>query len=121
MQFNAHPGDPGEGDLPIVVLINEGSASASEIVAGALKDQRRAVIMGTKSFGKGSVQTILPLGDCSALRLTTALYYTPSGKSIHEIGINPDIEVKDTDLAQGKSPEKLRDETLDRHMQGEGL
>jgi len=67
------------------------------------------------------VQTILPLGDGSALRLTTALYYTPSGKTIHEIGINPDIEVKDADVAQGKTPEKLRDEALDRHMKGEGL
>lgn len=121
MQFNAHPGDPGERDLPITVLINEGSASASEIVAGALKDQHRALIMGTKSFGKGSVQTILPLGDGSALRLTTALYYTPSGKTIHEIGINPDIEVKDIEVAEGKSLEKLRDEALDRHMKGEGL
>jgi carboxyl-terminal processing protease len=121
MQFNAHPGDPGERDLPIIVLINEGSASASEIVAGALKDQHRALIMGTKSFGKGSVQTILPLGDGSALRLTTALYYTPSGKTIHEIGINPDIAVKDIEVAEGKSLEKLRDEALDRHMKGEGL
>jgi carboxyl-terminal processing protease len=77
--------------------------------------------MGTKSFGKGSVQTILPLGDGSALRLTTALYYTPSGKTIHEKGIIPDIEVKDVEVDQGKSPEKLRDEALDRHMRGEGL
>jgi carboxyl-terminal processing protease len=121
MAFNAHPGDPGERDLPIVVLINEGSASASEIVAGALKDQHRALIMGTKSFGKGSVQTILPLGDGSALRLTTALYYTPSGRTIHEIGIHPDIEVKDVDVALGKSLEKLRDEALARHMKGEGI
>jgi carboxyl-terminal processing protease len=121
MSFNAHPGDPGERDLPIVVLINEGSASASEIVAGALKDQHRALIMGTKSFGKGSVQTILPLGDGSALRLTTALYYTPSGKTIHEKGIIPDVEVKDVDVTLGKSLEKLRDEALARHMKGEGI
>jgi carboxyl-terminal processing protease len=121
MSFNAHPGDPGERELPIVVLINEGSASASEIVAGALKDQHRALIMGTKSFGKGSVQTILPLGDGSALRLTTALYYTPSGRTIHEIGIHPDIEVKDVDVTLGKSLEKLRDEALARHMKGEGI
>jgi len=122
MSFNAHPGDPGEREpLPIVVLINEGSASASEIVAGALKDQKRALIMGTKSFGKGSVQTILPLGDGSALRLTTALYYTPSGKTIHEKGIIPDVEVKDVDVTLGKSAEKLRDEALARHMRGEGI
>jgi carboxyl-terminal processing protease len=91
-RYNARSGDLSEG-LPIVVLINDGSASASEIVAGALQDHRRAVIMGTRSFGKGSVQTILPMPGNVALRLTTARYYTPSGKSIQEVGIVPDIIV----------------------------
>jgi carboxyl-terminal processing protease len=77
--------------FPMVVLVNGGSASASEIVAGALQDHKRALILGTKTFGKGSVQTILPLGGRSALRLTTAEYFTPNGRSIHDIGIQPDI------------------------------
>jgi carboxyl-terminal processing protease len=88
----ARPGDIANG-LPIVVLINSGSASASEIVAGALKDHRRAVLLGTRSFGKGSVQTVIPVSGNSAMRLTTARYYTPSGTSIQATGINPDIEV----------------------------
>jgi carboxyl-terminal processing protease len=121
MVFNARPGQPGEQGFPIVVLINEGSASASEIVAGALKDHKRALIVGTKSFGKGSVQTIIPLEDGSALRLTTALYYTPSGQTINDVGIIPDIEVKEPEPAPGKSLEHLRDEALDRHMRGEGI
>ena len=91
-RFNAKPGDLADG-LPMVVLINGGSASASEIVAGALQDHRRAIILGTRSFGKGSVQTIIPLSGHGAIRLTTARYYTPSGKSIQAKGIEPDIEV----------------------------
>ena len=88
----ARPGDISDG-LPLVVLINSGSASASEIVAGALKDHRRAIVMGTRSFGKGSVQTITPMPGHGAMRLTTALYFTPSGVSIQAKGISPDIEV----------------------------
>ena len=88
----ARPGDISDG-LPIVVLINSGSASASEIVAGALKDHKRAIVMGTRSFGKGSVQTITPMPGHGAMRLTTARYFTPSGVSIQAKGISPDIEV----------------------------
>lgn len=93
MRFNAKPGDIAEG-LPIVILINDGSASASEIVAGALQDHKRAVIAGMKSFGKGSVQTIIPIVNHGAIRITTARYYTPSGVSIQAKGIEPDIEIK---------------------------
>jgi carboxyl-terminal processing protease len=98
-RYNATSGDELDG-LPIVVLINGGSASASEIVAGALKDHRRALIIGTKSFGKGSVQTIMPLSGNVAIRLTTARYYTPSGVSIQAQGIEPDIEVKPARLEE---------------------
>ncbi len=98
-RYNARSGDLVDG-LPIVVLINGGSASASEIVAGALQDHRRAIILGTKSFGKGSVQTIIPLAGHGAMRLTTARYFTPSGGSIQAKGIVPDIEVEQARLEE---------------------
>ena len=96
-RYNAVKKDLTDG-LPLVVLINQGSASASEIVAGALQDHKRAIIMGTKSFGKGSVQTIIPSGEDVAIKLTTAKYYTPSGRSIQQTGIDPDILVEQAEL-----------------------
>ena len=102
--------------VPIVVLINGGSASASEIVAGALQDHKRAVVMGTDSFGKGSVQTVLPLNNERGLKLTTALYYTPNGRSIQAQGIIPDIEVERAKVTLEQSPQGLREADLARHL-----
>ena len=105
-RFDATKGDLTNGK-PLIVLINEGSASASEIVAGALQDHKRAIILGAQSYGKGSVQTIFPLNDKSAIRMTTALYYTPSGDSIHKVGVIPDIEVKSDFSSENEIDEQL--------------
>jgi carboxyl-terminal processing protease len=102
-RFNATPGDLANGK-PIVVLINGGSASASEIVTGALQDHRRAIVVGTKSFGKGSVQTIIPVRGDGAMRLTTARYYTPSGRSIQALGVMPDIVVNQPPVDPNAKP-----------------
>lgn len=126
-RFDSRSGDLADGK-PVIVLINGGSASASEIVAGALQDHRRAAVLGSQSFGKGSVQTIIPMGENGALRLTTALYYTPSGKSIQGKGISPDIkvdqplpdELKGRDLTRGESDLKGHIKGADESDEGSG-
>lgn len=118
-RFNATKGDLADG-LPMVVLINRGSASASEIVAGALQDHNRAVIMGTESFGKGSVQTIMPVPGHGALRLTTAAYYTPSGRSIQKTGIDPDILVEQAQITEETPTGRVREQDLRNARDNDG-
>ena len=120
LSFSATPGDLLDA-APLVVLVDNGTASAAEIVTGALKDNRRAVIMGRRTFGKGSVQTVLPLDDTHAVKLTTARYYTPDGTSIQAAGILPDIELADLKLSvRDASPSLIRGESdLPNHLKGE--
>ncbi len=118
-RFNAQPGDLADG-LPVVVLINGGSASASEIVAGALQDHRRAVILGTKSFGKGSVQTVIPISGRGALVLTTARYFTPSGRSIQAKGIDPDIDVQQARIETADESERRNEASYRNTLDGGG-
>jgi carboxyl-terminal processing protease len=114
-RYYAEPGDLTQG-LPIIVLVDAGTASASEIVAGALQDHHRAIVMGERSFGKGSVQTLLPLGPQTALRLTTARYYTPSGRSVQEGGIEPDLKVPQISDPDYKDRPVFREADLRRHL-----
>jgi carboxyl-terminal processing protease len=117
-RVNARPGDL-TGGKPMVVLINEGSASASEIVAGALQDQRRAIILGAKSFGKGSVQTVMRLGEKGAMKLTTARYFTPSGRSIQALGIEPDILVEERRVTDADAAEAEAEAAAEREARSE--
>lgn len=117
-RYFAQPGDLAKG-APIIVLIDAGSASASEIVAGALQDHHRAVVMGERSFGKGSVQTVLPLSETTALRLTTARYYTPAGRSVQEGGIEPDLRVPQLSDPDYAARPQFRESDLRRHLVNE--
>jgi carboxyl-terminal processing protease len=114
-RYYAKPGDLAKG-LPVIVLTDPGTASASEIVAGALQDHHRGLVMGERTFGKGSVQTLLQLGPTTALRLTTARYYTPSGRSVQEGGIEPDIRVPQISDPDYKSRPVFREADLRRHL-----
>jgi carboxyl-terminal processing protease len=115
MHYDAEPVDASDG-IPLVILINSGSASASEIVAGALQDHGRAVVMGTNSFGKGSVQTVLPLSDSRAVKLTTALYFTPNGRSIQAEGIEPDILVERAKVTAYNTSQRITEANLSGHL-----
>ena len=119
LKFNATPADLLSG-APMVVLVNGGSASASEIVAGALQDHKRAVIMGTKTFGKGSVQTIQPMSNGSALKLTTARYYTPNGRSIQATGVLPDVITEEARVTKRDKDEALKEADLSGHLENKG-
>jgi carboxyl-terminal processing protease len=114
-RYNARPGDYAQG-LPVVILVDSGTASAAEIVAGALQDHHRGLVMGERTFGKGSVQSIIDLDERTALRLTTARYYTPSGRSVQEGGIEPDLAVPQLSDPDYKSRPKYRESDLRRHL-----
>jgi len=122
LRFNAKPVDVID-KIPMIVLVNEGSASASEIVAGALQDHKRAVIMGQKTFGKGSVQTILPMSNQAAVKLTTARYFTPSGRSIQAAGITPDIVIEKLTVSKIEDDGNgiIKEENLSRHLENTGV
>lgn len=124
IKFEADPNVEKAPDVPMIVLINGGSASASEIVAGALQDHKRAIILGTKSFGKGSVQSLIPINDRSAMKITTAKYYTPSGRSIQAEGIKPDIEVEQAKIeypSDKESKNKYSESSLKNHLKNDKI